>query len=453
MPEEVYSEKLARYGESLRCEKIPAEIIEAAKLHILDSLGCLLAGSRLEAGQLAYEMAASSGDSTSTLAGTGRRSSLLDSVQAMSAAAHCGEMDDIHGGAGICVGGMVVPALIALAEKYGGSGERFIEGAVAGYETVIRVGLSIEAPKLFARGWWPSTVCGAFGVAAAGAKFLHWPEEKTANSLGVAALHAGGMLTGGNEGATARHLAFGHAAQNGVLALLAAERGFTGPKRAFEDPRGFCLTLSAEPGFDHLRSFEQFHLPDTAFKPYPCARQLHAGVEALLKVLRQHSLTGHRIGEIELFLPTQNAAMMNRPLITPTHAATVGSGQYVMAATSLRGKMDLASFEDEFLQSEDVRRLMGRVKVSASSELDRHYPKYWAGRVVVRSADGESYAEEVVIPKGERGNPMTAAEVEEKFLLLAAPVIGDDKARSAIKAVYSLESSDSWAPLLGVLKS
>jgi len=237
-----------------------------------------------------------------------------------------------------------------------------------------------------------------------------------------------------------------------VLALLSAERGFTGPKRAFEDPRGFCLTLSAEPGFDHLRSFEQFHLPDTAFKPYPCARQLHAGVEALLKVLRQHSLTGHRIGEIELFLPTQNAAMMNRPLITPTHAATVGSGQYVMAVTSLRGKMDLASFEDEFLQSEDVRRLMGRVKVSASSELDRYYPKYWPGRVVVRSAGGENYAEEVVIPKGERGNPMTAAEVEEKFLSLAAPVIGDDKARSAMKAVYSLESSNSLAPLLGVLK-
>jgi 2-methylcitrate dehydratase PrpD len=281
---------------------------------------------------------------------------------------------------------------------------------------------------------------------------LHWPAEKTANALGIAALHAGGMLTGGNEGATARHLAFGHAAQNGVLALLAAERGFTGPKRAFEDPRGFCMTLSAEPGFDHLRSFEQFHLPDTAFKPYPCARQLHAGVEALLKILRQHALTNDRIGEIELFLPAQNVAMMNRPTITPTHAATVGSGQYVMAVTALRGKMDLASFEEKFLRSEDVRRLMNRVKVSASPELDRHYPKYWPGRVTVRFADGQSYAEEVVIPKGERGNPMTASEVEEKFLSLAAPVIGDDKARSAMEAVYSLESSDSLAPLLRVLK-
>lgn len=452
MPDQTLSVELSRFLAALSLKKIPAEIIEAAKLHILDSLGCLLAGSRLEAGRLAYELAGSSGDSTSTLAGSHRRASLLDAVQAMSVAAHCGEMDDIHGGAGICVGGMVVPALISLAEKYGGSGSSFIEGAIAGYETVIRVGLSIDAPKLFARGWWPSTICGAFGVAAAGAKFLRWPAEKTANALGIAALQAGGMLTGGNEGATARHLAFGHTAQNGVLALLAAERGFTGPKRGFEDPRGFCLTLSAEPGFDHLRSFDQFHLPDTAFKPYPCARQLHAGVEALLKIFARHSLTGDRISKIELLLPAPNAAMMNRPTITPTHAATVGSGQYVMAVTALRGKMDLASFEDEFLHNENVRRLTSRVKVSASAELDRHYPKYWPGRVIVRSLDDKSYTEEVVIPKGERGNPMTATEVEEKFLSLAAPIIGDAKVRSAMKAVYSMESADSPAPLLGALK-
>src|ERR1044071_2073000 len=116
------SEQLARFLAALSFEKIPDEIIEAAKLHILDALGCLLAGTSLEAGRLAYELAASSGDATSTLAGSDRRSSLLAAVQAMSAAAHCGEMDDIHGGAGICVGAMVVPALIFLAEKYGGGG-------------------------------------------------------------------------------------------------------------------------------------------------------------------------------------------------------------------------------------------------------------------------------------------------------------------------------------------
>ena len=166
----------------------------------------------------------------------------------MATAAHCGEIDDIHGGAATCIGGMIVPALLAMAEKYGGSGRRFLEAAVAGYETIIRVGLSIDAPKLFARGWWPSTVCGAFGVAAAGAKFLAWPADQD----GQRARHRFASLRRHahrrQEGATARHLAFGRAAQNGMLALLATEQGLTGPKRAFEDPRGFCLTLAPNRG-------------------------------------------------------------------------------------------------------------------------------------------------------------------------------------------------------------
>jgi len=453
MADETLSETLAEYVASLSFETVPADIIDSAKLHIIDSLGCLLAGSRLHAGKLAYELAVANNgaNANSRLLGSQRRSSLLDAVEAMSVAAHCGEMDDIHGGAGTCIGGMVIPALIALAENHAGSGESFIAATVAGYETIIRVGLTIDAPKLFARGWWPSTICGAFGVATAGAKFLNWTARETANALGIAALHTGGLLTGGNEGATARHLAFGHAARNGIQSLLAAQQGFTGPKRAFEDARGFCPTLCGEPKWEHLRNFDGFHFPEVAFKPYPCARQLHAGVEALLKIVRQHSLQPETVADIELFLPAQNAAMMNRQSITPTHAATVGSGQYVMAVTMLRGKLDLVSFEEEFLHDNRVRELMNKVKVSTGADIERHYPKNWPGRVVVRLIDGAIHSEEVIIPKGESGNPMSAGEVEEKFMSLAAPVLGEKEALLVKKYVVSLEEPQSFEALISTL--
>ena len=122
MSDETLSEKLARHFSSLQFDQIPADVVDAAKLHILDSLGCLLAGSRLEPGRLAYELAvATSGaNGTSTLLGSDRRVAFLDAVQAMSVAAHCGEMDDIHGGAGTCIGAMIVPALSAIGEKHGG---------------------------------------------------------------------------------------------------------------------------------------------------------------------------------------------------------------------------------------------------------------------------------------------------------------------------------------------
>jgi 2-methylcitrate dehydratase PrpD len=417
----------------------------------------LLAGSRLKPGKLAYDLAvAASGDSGShasaTLFGASARVSYSDAVQAMSAAAHCGELDDIHGRAGTCIGAMIVPALLASAERFGGDGRRFLEAAVVGYETIARIGLAIDAPALFARGWWPSTVCGAFGVAAAGAKFLAWPADKTSNALGIAGLHAGGMITGGHEGATARHLAFGRAAQNGIHAMLGAERGFTGPKRAFEDPRGFCLTLCREPRWEFFQTFERYHLPEVAFKPYPCARQLHAGVEALLTLMRQHSLAASSIQEIELSVPTQNAAMLNRPAAPAGHAAAVGSGQYVMAVTALRTRIDLASFEEEFLRSDQVRELMAKVKVNGDATLDRHFPKHWAGRVRARLSDGRSCTHEVIIPKGEAGNPMTPAEVEGKFLSLAAPALGEAKARAVIDEVRQLQERASLQGLLSAIQ-
>lgn len=453
MVEDTLSEKLARQCVSLRCEEIPPEIIDAAKLHILDSLGCVLAGSRLEPGRLAYNLAvaASSGNASSTLFGTNLRVSYLDAVQAMATAAHCGELDDIHGGAATCIGGMIIPALLALAENHGGGGRQLLAAAVAGYETTARMGLSIDAPKLFARGWWPSTVCGAFGVAAAGANLLGWPIDKTANALGIASLHSGGMLTGGQEGATARHLAFGSAARNGLLALLATEQGLTGPKCALEDPRGFCLTLCAEPKFAILQDFDKFHLLDVAFKPYPCARQLHAGVEALVKLMNKHSVGVDAIRAIELAVPTQNAGMVDRPATPTLRAATLGSGQYVMAVTALRGEVDLASFEEEYLHSEEVRRLMTRVNVVADADLDRYFPKYWAGRVTLTLADGQIHVGEVIAPKGEVENPMTREDVEQKFLGLAAPVLGEGRARAVIDEVSSLDAQDSLAPLLGSL--
>ena len=455
MADKTISEKLARNLLSCQFEDIPSGVVEGAKLHILDSLGCLLAGTRLGPGKLAYELAVATSDADSrapsTLFGTARRASYLDAVQAMAVATHCGEMDDIHGGAGTCIGGMIIPALIATAERHGGSGPRFLEAVVVGYEAIIRVGLSIDAPQLFARGWWPSTICGAFGVAAAGAKFLNATTDQGANALGIAALHCGGLITGGNEGATARHLAFGHAARSGILALLAAEQGFTGPKRAFEDPRGFCLTLSSKPKWEVLQSFGGFHLLEVAFKPYPCARQLHAGVEALLKILGAHALPPDSIEEIELAVPTQNAGMVNRPSRRTLRAATLGSGQYVMAVTALRGKLDLASFEEEFLLDDAVRVLMGKVKVVPRAELDRHFPKYWSGRVTVKSTGGEIYSEEVIIPKGEAGNPMSAVEVEEKFLSLAAPVVGKDKAALILREVGSLDGRDSLTSLINAL--
>ena len=50
------------------------------------------------------------------------------------------------------------------------------------------------------------------------------------------------------------------------------------------------------------------------------------------------------------------------------------------------------------------------------------------------------------------GNAMTRDEIEEKFVSLATPILGEEKARSVILEVDSLDSRDSLEPLVEVLK-
>jgi 2-methylcitrate dehydratase PrpD len=146
------------------------------------------------------------------------------------------------------------------------------------------------------------------------------------------------------------------------------------------------------------------------------------------------------------------ASLVNRPSTSTNRAALLGSGQYVMAATAIRGKMDLTSFDERFLQSNEVQSLMGKVKVRGEIELDRYFPQSWPGRITIRLKDGSSHTSEIIIPKGEKENPMSVPEVEEKFLSLAAPVLDDSKARSVIGEVQALADRESLSELLALLR-
>jgi 2-methylcitrate dehydratase PrpD len=130
----------------------------------------------------------------------------------------------------------------------------------------------------------------------------------------------------------------------------------------------------------------------------------------------------------------------------------LGSGQYVMAVTAIRGRMDLTSFDREFLENSEVESLIRKVKVKDEIELDRYFPQSWPGRVRVIMADGRSPVAELIIPKGESDNPMSLQELEEKFLNLAAPLLGDAGARAVIREVEALPERESLTPLISSLQ-
>jgi 2-methylcitrate dehydratase PrpD len=106
----------------------------------------------------------------------------------------CGSLDwdDSHVAAIIHPGVCIWPAAISVAYQENSSGEELLTAVVAGYETAIRIGMSIQ-PEHSLRGFQGTPTCGALGAAVACAKLMKLSEEQIQNALGIAATFACGI--------------------------------------------------------------------------------------------------------------------------------------------------------------------------------------------------------------------------------------------------------------------
>ena len=82
---------------------------------------------------------------------------------------------------------------------------------------------------------------------------------------------------------------------------------------------------------------------------------------------------------------------------------------------------------------------MSKISVSVDPELDAAFPGKRAARVSIRARGGRS--EQFLQPtrKGDPDMPLSDAELDEKFLELAAPVLGADSARALLDRLWRLE--------------
>ena len=167
---ERYSDKVGAFVRGLRLEEIPPEVVDKAKLVILDTLGIALVSSRMDFGRMVLHVASALGGAgESRLIGTRRKVAAANAVLANGTLAHGLDYDDtleeaiVHTG---CCGAITA---LAVGEAVGASGKRLLEAAIAGMEVMCKVGLA--APGRFhARGFHPTALCATFGAAAAAGK-------------------------------------------------------------------------------------------------------------------------------------------------------------------------------------------------------------------------------------------------------------------------------------------
>lgn len=245
-----YSQQMAEFVAGLKFTDIPGDVIEKAKLLVLDTLGVALAAVREDFTRNVRDVAnALKGPAESTVWGSRKRLPAANAVLVNGTMAHGHDFDDMHRAASSHLSVVAIPAAFAVAEKYKRPGSEILAALVAGYEAGARIGLAARR-KLLSRGWHPTAVFGAFTAAAIAGRLSGLDASRTAAAFGIAGSQASGLAQWLEEGSWTKRMHPGWAAHSGILAAQFAATGFGAPARIFEGVHGLYRAFLRDGNFD-----------------------------------------------------------------------------------------------------------------------------------------------------------------------------------------------------------
>jgi 2-methylcitrate dehydratase PrpD len=447
-------DELAQFITGVTFDGLSPETVDQAKLHIFDSLGALLAGACTEEAKanrnLVQELFSPQREGDIPVPGFDFSAPLPLALLLSCVATRLTETDDIDIASCTTVGSVVVPAAVLLASSKAATGKKLVEGVVTGYEIVTRLGAAVNGAEIIYRGLWPTYLCGAIGVAAVGSRIMGLTAEQVRNALAISLTLSTGISGRVKTGLTSRWLTLGCAAQNGLIACLAAAKGFAGDQTVLEGIFSSAYGLDLNPQILLEGLGRDFQIGKVNMKPYCSARQAVSSIEAFRWLLRNNHITPESIEEIEVFVPKQYSQMIDRPGLPDDRLGSITSLRYQLALAAFY-EDDLFDIERKVLRKEEkVETFMQKVRVIPSDPLTAMYPKKWSGKVVLR-AGGKSVEHEVLSPKGDSDEPMTWEDAEQKAKRIGRRFFDPariEKMRAAVKGLEGMERGDDLLQLL-----
>jgi 2-methylcitrate dehydratase PrpD len=427
---------------------VPPAALERARLVVLDTVGAILGGAAdPEPAALARRLPPGV---PATLLGAGRSATPRDAAFWNATTGCMLELSEGSRYTRSPTAIQIVPAALAEAEAGGHAGPAVLVATVVGYEVAGRVARAFRLRDAH----HPLGTWGAMGAAAA----VGWLRGLDARRLGALVDLAGclGLATSlatVREGATVRNAYAGLAASHGLLAADLLEAGFTpladGAARAYggllADP-GDATALSTAPGGP-----AGFEIERGYFKLHACYRHAHAALDALGAILEAESPRPEPEAAAGVAVETYDfAAALTNPDPDSALAAQF-SIPHALAARWVLGHAGPAAFEPAALGDPRVAALRRRITVREDPALTAKVPGRRPARVTVELRSGRTVSRLSELPRGEPENPLTPAELEAKFLDLAARALGREGAGRAREALAGLADAGPLGPILATL--
>jgi 2-methylcitrate dehydratase PrpD len=397
----------ARVSPAMRetCERLLVDVI------------ALAAASR-HSGYVAALLAAREGEGGCTA--FGHAGGFLPSEAAMlnGTAAHGEDYDDTFEGGPIHSGAVVVPAVLAAAERFGIAGADALSGIAVGAEAACR--LSTVVPKAVHKaGFHPTSVFGAPAAALAVSTALRLTPKRTTDALGIAGSMSSGIIEYLTDGAWTKRLHPGWAAAAGLRAALLAKGGFFGPATVFEGPHGLF------PGFAHrlpadwdalLGGFGERWVASTiAFKPWANGTMTQPYVDCAIR-LRAQGVKAEDVVSIECETAEGILHRLWEPLAAkqapPNAYAAKFSVPYGVAAGLVLGGAGLDAFTEARVAEPAIRALCAKVNYVVDPQ--NPYPNAYTGHVRATLRDGRVVEERQANLRGGAADPLSRAEIEDK---------------------------------------
>jgi len=452
---------LASWAANLKLSEVPAEVQEHARRFILDNFGCQIAGATLPWSQSYYDVLRKTRSGTHcTVAYFGDKMSPDDAAFLNSTFNHANETDDTHLKSPTHPGGIAVPAAMAMAEYAQASGEKLLLAVIAAYEIQIRISWACS-PFLIYRGHHPPVGVGPFGAAAAGAILMGLDEETTLNALAIAGSHAAGLIEYTKTGGSVKRIHSAIPTAAGVRAALFAHAGITGPHSILEGEKGFCKVFAGEYDLNRLTEDlgSRYHMMDNALKPYSCCHLIHAAFDALDIARDRESFGPEQVEDIKVYTNSEPILSHIGSIIEPEDILGAQFSLPFSMAMRLhhggRGVKGGNGFWDyPNINVKDPKLVATARKVRCVVANNSEWEKVDKGAgIEIKLTDGRTIKEIVPYSKGLPENPMSAAEVQEKFCSLVDPILPAGRPQQlidAVNGVQKLKRIDDLAQLLVV---
>jgi 2-methylcitrate dehydratase PrpD len=451
------AERFAEFATALEYDNIPKPVIEAAKLHILDALGCGLAASALGiATEGRTAMTELGGDPQASVIGHGAHIPAASAAFANAMLCHGLDYDDTHSDSVAHVSTVVVPVAAAVGEADGVDGRKLITAIVAGNEIVTRVGMAASG-AFHKRGFHPTAICGIFGGTAVAMRLAGCDARTTASALGIAGSFAGGLFAYLEDGTATKPMHAAWAAHGSVLAARLTALGAEGPPSVLEGRFGlYHAFVGAEPGEIDIDGQladlgERWETPRIAYKPYPACHFMHGSLGATASLLGD--VSADDVEEVVVTVPEAGVSLVLEPADAKVAPRTEYEGkfslQYSTAAMLVHGRVGVQTYTEDALADPPTLELAKRVRYEVKDYPT--YPAAFPGGVTVRTRDGRTLEADFPYQQGGPENPMSPDEVRAKFrenALLALSAEGVDALESAVLALDEQESVRSVFPLL-----